>query len=440
MSTQSTEWIDAARVLRRSGFGTTGAAVDAVLKTDDLATYIDEALSVDASKDPGSAATPLPDLQIKAAKPEKKTTTAIRKTYNKDIAERRTDLMGWWLQRLVSVEQPLVEKLTLLWHNHFATSLDKVRYPAFMAAQNEKIRSLCLGDFRDLALAMLTDGAMVRWLDGHTNRVGSPNENLAREFLELFALGHGNGYSEEDVREGARALTGWTVDDDGTTTLVGKRQDVKAKTVLDAKGNLDAVKFCDAVLSHPNSPRFVAGRLWQQLASDSKPKSATLKRLLTAYGPDRDLRMLTKAVLTDPAFFDRDTTVIIGPVEWLVGLHRAVGAPIDDSKRATRATKTLKSLGQLPFYPPSVGGWAGGQSWLSAAAAGIRLRSAAEVVRDGDISVVESASAGDRLDAVGYLLGIGAWSNGTTQALKPLRENAPALVASAANTPEYLVS
>lgn len=440
MSSQSAEWIDAARVLRRAGFGTTGTAVDAVLKTGDLATYVDEALNVDASKDPGWTATPLPDLQITAPKPGKKTTTEIRKTYSKDIAERRTELMEWWLQRMVSVEQPAIEKLTLLWHNHFATSLDKVRYPEFMAAQNEKIRSLCLGDFRELAFAMLTDGAMVRWLDGQTNRVGSPNENLAREFLELFALGHGNGYSERDVREGARALTGWTVDDDGTTALVAKRQDTKPKTVLGIKGNLDAAEFCDAVLSHPNSPRFVAGRLWQQLASDSKPQSATLKRLLSAYGPERDLRALTKAVLTDPAFFDRDTTVIIGPVEWLIGLHRALAAPINDAKQTKRAKKTLKSLGQMPFYPPSVGGWAGGQSWLSAAAAGIRLRSAVAVVRDGDIGIVEDASPSDRLEAVGYLLGIGAWSNGTAEALKPLRANAPALVAAAANTPEYLVS
>uniref|UniRef100_A0A5Q5CC85 DUF1800 domain-containing protein n=1 Tax=Mycobacterium sp. (strain JLS) TaxID=164757 RepID=A0A5Q5CC85_MYCSJ len=440
MSTQSAEWIDAARVLRRSGFGTTGPAVDAVLKFDDLAAHVDEALSVDATKDPGWAATPLPDFQITAAKPSKATTTQIRKNYDKDIAERRTELMGWWLRRMVLVEQPAIEKLTLLWHNHFATSLNKVRYPALMAAQNETIRSLCLGDFRALAFGMLTDGAMVRWLDGHTNRVGSPNENLAREFLELFALGHGNGYSEEDVREGARALTGWTVDDGGATNLVAKRQDAKPKTVLGRRGNLDAAGFCDAVLEHPNSARFVAGRLWQQLASDSKPKSATLKRLLAAYGPERDLRALTKAVVTDPAFFDRDTTVIIGPVEWLVGLHRALGVPIDNSKRVKRATKALKSLGQLPFYPPSVGGWAGGQSWLSAAAAGIRLRSAAEVVRDGDISIVENASANDRLDAAGYLLGMGAWSSGTAEALKPLRTNAPALVAAAANTPEYLVS
>jgi uncharacterized protein (DUF1800 family) len=437
VSTQSVEWIAAARLLRRSGFGTTGWAVDLVV-AEGVDRYLESALS--RAEDSGVTATPLPDLEISAAKPGKSATTADRQRYNKKIVERRTELMAWWVRRMVSVKQPLTEKLTLLWHNHFATSLDKVRYPAFMANQNETIRRLCLSDFRSMAFAMLTDAAMVRWLDGHTNRVGSPNENLAREFLELFALGHGNGYSEKDVREGARALTGWTVDEAGITTLVTKRQDTAPKTVLKTTGNLDADAFCNVVLAHPNSARFVCGGLWRQLASDSAPTGATLNRLLSAYGAEFDLGALTRAILTDPKFFDRETTLIIGPVEWYIGLHRAMHVPIDSAKKAKLVNATLKSLGQLPFYPPSVGGWPGGQSWLSAAAAGIRLRAAAALVQEGDISAVEDAPASDRLDAAGYLLGIGAWSNTTAEALQPLRKNAHALVAAAANTPEYLVS
>ena len=131
-----------------------------------------------------------------------------------------TELSDWWLRRMVAVQQPIHEKLTLLWHNHFATSAEKVRFAAHMAAQNQKLRSLSLGDFRTLAYAMLTDAAMLHWLDAQTNTAKAPNENLAREFMELFALGHGNGYTEDDVRQGARALTGWVIrpdrpDDDG---------------------------------------------------------------------------------------------------------------------------------------------------------------------------------------------------------------------------------
>ncbi len=122
-----------------------------------------------------------------------------------------TELSGWWLRRMVAVGQPLHEKLTLLWHNHFATSAQKVRAASHMAAQNQKLRTGSLGDFRSLAYSMLTDAAMLRWLDGQTNTAKAPNENLAREFMELFTLGHGNGYTEDDVREGARALTGWVI-------------------------------------------------------------------------------------------------------------------------------------------------------------------------------------------------------------------------------------
>jgi uncharacterized protein (DUF1800 family) len=309
-----------------------------------------------------------------------------------------------------------------------------------MAAQNEKIRSLCIGDFRTLALAMLTDAAMVRWLDGQLNRVGAPNENLAREFLELFALGHGQGYSERDVREGARALTGWRIQPDGSTVLVAKRHDTEVKTVLDTTGHLDAVKFCDAVLNHHKSSPFIVGRLWAQLASDSPATSETLGRLTDAYGPGRDLRALTKAILTDPLFFDRSTTTIIGPVEWLVGMHRALEVRLESRRKAEIAIATLRSLGQLPFYPPSVGGWTGGQSWLSVASAAIRLRAAKQIIKGGDLSVVEGASRSDRVDAAGYLLGIGAWSSSSAAALKPMRTDPPTLIAAASNTPEYLVS
>src|SRR6201999_1981467 len=148
------------------------------------------------------------------------------------LSERQDALSDWWLHRMVSVGQPVHEKLTLLWHNHFATSAQKVRVAAHMAAQNQKLRTLSLGDFRSFAYAMLTDAAMLRWLDGQTNTAKAPNENLAREFMELFALGHGNGYTEGDVRAGARALTGWVIGADGRAALTPRRHDAGAKTLF----------------------------------------------------------------------------------------------------------------------------------------------------------------------------------------------------------------
>ncbi len=341
---------------------------------------------------------------------------------------------------MVAAKNPTREKLTFLWHNHFATSMKKVGFARSMANQNQKLRQLCLGDFSELAYAMLTDAAMVKWLDGQQNKAGSPNENLSREFLELFALGHGNGYSERDVREGARVLTGWTIRDGVDAVLVEKRHDDSAKTILGTTGKIGLQEFCDIVVSEPDSARYIAGRLWQQIASDEPPPSAALQRLVMAYGPHRDLRGLTTAILTDPLFLENSATVVVSPVEWLVGLLRAVQAPLDGTDKVARVTQMLKSLGQLPFYPPDVGGWPHGQAWLSSSAVNIRWRAANEIVTYGDVSVVAEAAMDDRLDAAGYLIGVGAWSERSAKALKPLRKNPTALVAAAVITPEYLTS
>jgi uncharacterized protein (DUF1800 family) len=351
-----------------------------------------------------------------------------------------TELSEWWLRRMVAVQQPIHEKLTLLWHNHFATSGEKVQYAAYMAAQNQKLRRLSLGDFRTLAYAMLTDAAMLRWLDGQSNTAKAPNENLAREFMELFTLGHGNGYTEDDVREGARALTGWGIRPTGQTMVAPKQHDRTAKTIFGVTGNFDAAGFCDVVLGQPKSPQYVAGRMWQQLASDTPPSPQALDRLVTAYGPQRNLRALTHAILTDNEFVNSRAAIVNTPVEWLVGVIRTLGVSVDPPAWVKMIDSTLRVLGQRPFYPPDVGGWPHGRVWMSTASADVRMRAASQFARAGDLSTVEDASADDRIDAVGYLIGIGAWSDRTVTALKPLTRNPVQLVAAAVNTPEYLTS
>jgi len=287
---------------------------------------------------------------------------------------------------------------------------------------------------------MLTDAAMLRWLDGQTNTAKAPNENLAREFMELFALGHGNGYTEDDVRAGARALTGWVIGADGQTSMVPKRHDFTAKTLFGLTRNFDAAAFCDTVLAQPKAAEYVAGRLWQQLASDEPSSPQALDRLVSAYGPRRNLRALTRAILTDNEFTGSRATVVNTPIEWLVGVMRALRVPIDNPAQRKIADATLRALGQRPFYPPSVGGWPHGQVWLSTASAEARLRAASRLARAGDLSSIESAAPGDRVDAVGYLIGVGAWSDRTADALQPLVRRPPQLVAAAVNTPEYLTS
>jgi uncharacterized protein (DUF1800 family) len=438
MPGQSAQWVATARVLRRAGFGVTGPEVDAVV-TRDWPAYVDAVLGADPDADPGAVATPIPRLDPPRA-PGKGATLAARKQFGHQLAEQAGMLSGWWMRRMVAVQQPVHEKLTLLWHNHFATSTQKVRVAAYMAAQNQKLRTLSLGDFRTLAYSMLTDAAMLRWLDGQTNTAKAPNENLAREFMELFALGHGNGYTEDDVRAGARALTGWVIGADGQTSLAPKRHDFTAKTLFGRTGNFDAAGFCDAVLAQPKSAEYVAKRLWQQLASDEPPSPQALDRLVWAYGPGRNLRALTRAILTDNEFTGSRAAVVNTPIEWLVGVMRALRIPVDHPAPLKMAETTLRALGQRPFYPPSVGGWPHGQVWLSTASAQARLRAASRMAHAGDLSIIESTAPGDRIDAVGYLVGVGAWSDRTADALEPLVRKPPQLVAAAVNTPEYLTS
>ena len=438
MAGQSDGWITTARVLRRTGFGVTGAQVDAVTG-EDWSRYVDIALAADPDADPGAVATPIPTLPT-LRRPGRGATVADRKEFNRQLSRQMTELSQWWLQRMTAVQQPIHEKLTLLWHNHFATSAQKVRVAAQMVAQNQKLRSLSLGDFRSLAYAMLTDAAMLRWLDGQSNTAKAANENLAREFMELFTLGHGDGYTEGDVREGARALTGWVIRPNGETSMVPRRHDHTAKTIFGVTRNFDAAGFCDMVLGQPKSPQYVAGRLWQQLASDTPPSPQALDRLVTAYGPGQNLRALTRAILTDDEFVSSRSGMVNTPVEWLVGVIRTLGVSVDAPARLKMVNATLRGLGQRPFYPPDVGGWPHGRVWMSTASADVRMRAASQLARAGDLSSIEDSAPGDRIDAVGYLIGIGAWSDRTVTALKPLVRRPVQLVAAAVNTPEYLTS
>jgi uncharacterized protein (DUF1800 family) len=438
LSSQSPRWIATARLLRRAGFGATGPQIDAVANQD-WSVYLDQALGSDPDADPGAVVTPRP-MPITPDMPDDNAGDAAFQDFSHTLSDQMTELTSWWVRRMTAVNEPIHEKLTLLWHNHFATSAQKVPAAEWMGHQNQKLRTLKLGDFRTLAYAMLTDAAMLFWLDGVRNSAGAANENLSREFMELFTLGHGNGYTEQDVREGARALTGWFIGHGGQADLAPGQHDISTKTVMGVTGDLDEANFCDIVLGQPHSAPFVASKLWRMIASDTDPSPATLGRLVSAYGPGRDLKSLTKAILLDPEFADRAGTVVNTPIEWLIGVVRALKAPIDDPDLLEAIVVALTVMGQRPFYPPNVGGWPSGQAWLSTSSISARAWAADKFTHSGDLSLVEQAAPEDRIDAAGYLIGIGAWTDRTAAALKPLANEPRQLVAAAVNTPEYLTS
>ncbi len=435
MAGQSTQWRKAARVLRRSGFGVSGREVDAVVVIG-AQEYISAVLAILPSDDPGAAATPAP-VFVQPAPPSGTATHEDMVRYYQQVWQQLSDLQLWWLRRMLAIHHPIHERLTLIWHDHFATSMEKVAHAAAMYAQNEKLRTLGRGDFRLLAQAMLTDPAMIFWLDGQMNTKEAPNENLARETIELFCLGHGSGYSERDVKAAAASLTGLTITPSWVVDFQPALHDYGRKSILGLTGPLNGWQFLDAVLARSESPRFVVDKLWKYFASDDKPPKPALDRAVAAYGLNRDVRATVQAILFDPTVIDARPTRVIPPIEWLIGAARALQFPPNDAS-ARVLQMWLQDVGQAPFAPPNVGGWPSGQAWLTTA--GIAQRAAASMVlaKSGDTSIIEDAAIKDRIDTVGYLLGIGAWSSSTFKTLTRVRKDPTRLTATALNSPEYL--
>lgn len=418
-----------AHLLRRAGFGASGAEIDAAVRAGYEATV--SALLTPAGADPGAAATPPPDFPaMKAPK--------------KGEAQSDYQMVLWWLGRMASVTQPLVEKRTFFFHGHFATSIQKVKSPGFMVQQNQTMRALGGGDFGALAHAMVRDPAMMLWLDSAGNTLKAPNENLARELMELFTLGVGN-YTEDDVRAGARALTGWRLDAGGKATLVAKLHDDTPKTILGRTAEFDDTSFVDWILQQPGSPRFVTGRFWDRFGMPGPVPPDVAGRLLAAYGPNRDVTALLRALFLDPVFRGPQAryALVKQPTEYVVGVLRALRIKVGaagESRDGEILRTALTGLGQVPFYPPNVGGWPEGTAWLTTAAAQTRFAFAEWAVTKGDLSQVENSSPSQRIDAVAHLLGVDAFSDRSASALNEVVANPQQLVTLALLAPEYLVN
>ena len=404
--------------------------------------WLDSRLRRPPDSDPGTAATPTPALPL-ADRVPKGADPGIRRQRNAERRDAQQAAAVWWLDRMVRAEDQLTERLTWFWHGHFATSVQKVRQAPLMIAQNERLRAGATGRFPDLAHAMIVDPAMLIWLDGNDNTARAPNENLSREFMELFALGRGN-YAEADVQQAARALSGWRVDrDTGVATLVPRRHDDRLKTILGATANFDAPSFVDRVLSTPTSPRFVIGRLWFRLVSATPPDEATMTTLLQAWGPNGDIRATAVAMAQQPAFRSRSSALVKQPVEWAVGLMRALGATPGAlaAPQQRRLLGGLAGMGQLPFRPPSVGGWSAGGAWLTTSAALSRTAVARAVAGAAALPAeLTSAPPAQRPEALRRLLGVEAWSARTAQALGTVSDDWPSALTVAACSPEYVVS
>jgi uncharacterized protein (DUF1800 family) len=436
VSTDISEADAVRRLLGRLGLGPRPGEVDAAAKAGFAATLT--ALTTPSSADAGVAATPVPALGV-TNRLGKGADIGARKAQRQALASEGRQLGQWWLDRMAAVDAPFPERMAWFWHTHFATSIQKVKFAKLMYGQNDTFRQLGRGDFRTLAQAMIVDPAMLIWLDGQGNKVGRPNENLAREFMELFSLGVGN-YTESDVREAARALTGWRLNyTSDTPAFAARAHDPGPETVLGHSASFDAPALVNLLVQEPASPKFVATRIWTRFVADAPPDAATMDRLVGAYGPGHDITGLLRAAVGTAQFRDPSSVLVKEPVLWLVGALRAVKLPASALPTASLRAG-ITGLGQVPFAPPSVGGWPAGVPWLTTAAALTRLRLAQQITAHGDLTWVSNTSPTGRVDATAALLGLAGFTDRTAAALRPLANQPTQLVGLALTAPEYTVS
>jgi uncharacterized protein (DUF1800 family) len=275
-------------------------------------------------------------------------------------------LKAWWIYRMLFGPDPLTERLVLMWHNHFATSNLKVNDLAALHAQNRLFRDLARAPFGKLLDRAVRDPALLVWLDAPANRKGHANENLARELMELFTLGIGH-YSEKDVKEAARALTGWTVSEEGRFEEQPVRHDDGEKVVLGKKGRWKGGDLVKMLREHPATASRLAWRIGELFLGEGMVDAA--QRAALAEGlrrRDLDVSWAVATVLRSGAFFAEGNLGrrVLGPVEYVVGAARALELFDPPSSTLVLAEWTTR-LGQDLFYPPNVGGWPGGRSWLT---------------------------------------------------------------------------
>lgn len=349
----------AAHLLRRCGFGASIKQIQAA-KNDGLKKTLENLFQVDDSA--------IEQEMVRAAR---------LVTGGADS----NSLAAWWLLRMIKTPQPFLEKMTLFWHGHFATGADKVNDSRAMFRQNQLLRKHALGKFEPLVKDISRDVAMLIYLDSEENRKTRPNENYARELMELFCLGTGN-YSEKDIKEVARCFTGCRVRK-SKFDFNEYQHDKKAKEFLGASGDFGYEEAIEIVLKQPAAPRFIARKLVRFFVFDDQAISDELIQPLAdrLRETEFDVRDIVMKILSSNLFFS-DIAVgkkIKSPVELAVGFLRF----FESSTNINQLGQRLFSLGQLPLYPPNVKGWPGGRIWINASTILARANLISEILNNG---------------------------------------------------------
>jgi len=300
------------------------------------------------------------------------------------------------------------------------------------------MRKYALGNFAEFAKAMFYDGALQVWLDGQENTVKAPNENFSREMMELFTLGV-NRYTEKDVKELARAFTGYQVSrTNGVVTYNARRRDTAPVTVLGKTGVMSPDEVITHLVSQNNSAQFIAERIWYRFVSSQEPLPQDHPMIKAFAG--RDTYALMKSLIESSALSQEQYSMVKSPVEWFIGLCRALKITPSQLPSPTKLTNYLSSLSQVPFSPPNVGGWPVDQAWLSSASAQYRLSFATSIIAEADMTELAAISTVRRPAYLADLLGVVEWSTRTSYAMRSVRDNPQKLLITAVCSPEYVVS
>ena len=378
----------AQHLLQRAGFGGTPQQIQALAKLG-LEKSVAYIVNYKALPDPSPPASGDYDKDIirPPTRTEQETIRKARQSGNEEMVDKfRTErqrrqradrkqiaqMEQWWLRRLIATPRPLEEKLTLFWHGHFATGYRTIENSYHMYLQNMFFRKNAMGNFKeDLVRGIIHDPAMIRYLNNHQNRKQAPNENLARELMELFTLGEGEGYTEDDIKEGARALTGYTVDDDAFIFRT-RQHDSGTKKIFNRRGTFTGDDFVDLIFTRSSASTFVIEKLYKFFVNDlphgNTVDSKSYIRLLSKVFKRNDwnIKPVLETIFLSQHFYDdvNANAIIKSPVQLIVQAARALNPP--NRKKMTNTLAIASDvMGQRLFAPPSVKGWDGGRAWIN---------------------------------------------------------------------------
>jgi uncharacterized protein (DUF1800 family) len=426
--------LEISRLFHRFGFGPRPGEYAQAL-ADGVEVTRAQLLTVPAV-DAGLAKVVEPEITDLGPRPKPNTTEIV--PFAIAMRYQSQQMVVWWLDRMAQSDHGLTEKMTWFWHGHWATSIDKLNYPLPMFKQNKTLRTYCLGNFKDMTRAMINDGALQFWLDGQDSTVKAPNENLGRELMELFTLGVGR-YTEDDVKNISRALTGYQVArSSGEVTLNERRRDRNPVTLLETTAVFTGDTLADFLVGRDDSAKFIAERLWYRFISSTEDMPANFVAQ-NAFA-SRDISAAVAAMASDSAMRDAKYAMVKSPVEWFIAACRALELTPSQLKTPAQMINFLDKLGQVPFSPPSVGGWPAGEAWLSSATAQYRLSFATWLVKQSELRVLKSLTPGQRMTQSANWLGVPEWSPRTKAALRGAQADPAQFALLALCSPEYIVS